>query len=112
MNGDPVDSKVRCDFGGGNSGEWYDDLSSCTPDLQVISAVNNLIGDTEETRLLQEINPKPDQNAQWNYVCDGLAEDASVNDSRRRHGRDKRGRTQPHPAFVQDRIFERDYTHR
>jgi hypothetical protein len=52
MDGDPMDSKVRCYLGRGNSGEWYDYLSSCTPDLQVISAVNNLIGDTEKTRLL------------------------------------------------------------
>jgi hypothetical protein len=111
MNGDPMDSKVRCDFGGDNRGERYGYLSSCTPDLQVISAVNNLIGDTEKACFLQEINPKPDENAKWNYVYDGLAEDAPVNDSRRRHGRDERRRTQPNPAFVQDRIFERNYSH-
>jgi hypothetical protein len=100
MNGDPMDSKVRGYFDGGNSGEWYDYLSSCPPNLQVISAVNNLIDDTKKTRFLQEINPKPDENAKRNYVYDGLVQDAPVNDGWGRHGRDKCRRTQPNSAFV------------
>jgi hypothetical protein len=112
MNRDPMYSKVRCYFGGDNSGKGYNYLSSCAPNLQVISAVNNLIDDTKKTRLLQEINPKPDENAKRNYVCDWLVEDASVNDRWCAHSRNKCGRAQPEPAFVQDSIFEGDYLHR
>jgi hypothetical protein len=100
MNSDPMDSKVRYYFGGGNRGNWYDYLGSCAPNFQVISAVDNLIDNTEKTRFLHEINPKSEENAKRNNVYDGLAEDAPVNDRRGRHGRDKCRRAQPKPAFV------------
>jgi hypothetical protein len=93
MNGDPMDSKVRCYFDGGNSGKWYDYLSFCAPNFQVISAVINLVDDAKKARFLQEINPEPDENAERTYVYDGLAEDAPVNDRWSRHGRDKCRRT-------------------
>jgi|SRR5579863_6273347 len=112
MNGDPMEPKGRRHFGGGNGGKWYDCLSSCAPNLQVISAVSDLIGDAEETSLLQEINPKPDENAKRNYMYDRLVEHASVNDGWRGHSRNQCRRAQPKPAFVQDGIFEGDYLHR
>jgi hypothetical protein len=111
MNSDPMHSKVRCYFGGGNSGKRYNYLRSSAPNLQVISAVNNLIDDTKKPRFLQEINPKPDENAKRNYMYDWLVEDASVNDRWRGHSGNKCRRAQPKPAFVQDRIFEGDYLH-
>ena len=92
VNGDPMDSKVRCYFDGGNSGKRYDYLSFSATNLQVISAVINFVDDTKKARLLQEINPKPHENAERNYVYDWLAEDAPVNDRWGRHGRDKCGR--------------------
>jgi hypothetical protein len=87
MNGDAMDSKVRCYLGGGNSGKWYDYLSSRAPNLQVISAVDNLIDDAKKAPFLQEVNPKPDENAQRNYMYDRLAEDAPLNDGWRGHSR-------------------------
>jgi hypothetical protein len=112
MNRDPMNSKFRCYFGGGNVGKWYDYLGSSAPNLQVISVVSDLIGDAKEAPFLQEINPKPDENEERNYMYDRLVEDASVNDGWRGHSRDKCDRAQPKPAFVQDRIFEGNYLHR
>ena len=106
-----MDSEVRCDLGGGNSGKVDDYLGPCAPDLQMISTVYNLIGDAKKPRFLQEINPKPDKNANRHYLYDRLAEDAAVNDRWCGNSRDKCRRAQPNPAFVQDRIFERDYLH-
>jgi len=111
MNSDPMDSKVRCYFGGDNGRKRYNYLRSCAPNLQAISAVNNLIDDTKKACFVQKINTKPDQNTKRNYVYNWLVEDAFINNGWRGHSRNKRRRAQPNPALIQDRIFEGDYLH-
>jgi hypothetical protein len=93
MKGDSVHAISRRNFSGRNTGERYFYLRAGAPDFQVISAVNHFIRNTEKSPLLQEIDPEPDQNANRNYMDDGLVENAFVNDGWCSHRGDKRRRT-------------------
>jgi hypothetical protein len=106
MNGDSMHTISRGNLSSENIGEPYFYIQACTPNFQVVSAVNNLISDTEKPRPLQEIDPEPHQNANRDYMYDGLVENASVNKRWRGDGRNKCDRTQPKAAFVQSRVFE------
>ena len=93
MNSDSMHTIGRRNFSSRNTRERYFYLRACAPDIQVISAVNHLISNTEKSPLLQEIDPEPDQNANRNYMDDRLVENASVNDRWCGHCGDKCRRT-------------------
>ena len=93
MNSDSVHTVHRRNFGGRNTRERYFYLRACAADFQVISAINHLICNTEQSAFLQEIDPESDQNANRNYMDDRLVENAFVNDRGCSHCGDKCHRT-------------------
>src|SRR5271165_5402252 len=106
MNGDPVDAATGRNISHGNTRKRNNLFRFSPSHLQVILAINHLVGETMELHSPKKIKQKTAENTQRNHMGYRISLEATIQEPGSRHKHHQRRRTEPHSALKQWSVFK------